>query len=58
VGNTGRQAHNGTCAPLLQVDERDDQGCTPLHFAADRGAEQAAQMLLAAGAQVRLPPFS
>lgn len=23
-----------------QVDQRDDQGCTPLHWAADRGSQQ------------------
>ena len=23
-----------------QVDQRDDQGCTPLHWAADRGSRQ------------------
>jgi ankyrin repeat protein len=35
------------------VDERDDQGCTALHFAADRGCDATARQLLSAGAQVQ-----
>lgn len=34
------------------VDSRDDQGCTALHFAADRGQMQMLQLLLAAGANI------
>lgn len=34
------------------VDCRDDQGCTPLHFAADRGLAPIAQLLLDHGADV------
>ncbi|KAL3160023.1 hypothetical protein ABBQ38_010409 [Trebouxia sp. C0009 RCD-2024] len=35
-----------------QVDQRDDQGCTPLHWAADRGSQQVIKTLLAHGADV------
>ena len=36
----------------LDVDVRDRQGCTSLHFAADRGQAGVAAVLLARGADV------
>ena len=43
-----RALHDGA-----DVDQRDAQSCTPLHFAADRGVLAVLQLLLAAGADVR-----
>jgi ankyrin repeat protein len=34
------------------VDSRDSEGCTALHFAADRGQPEAVMLLLAAGADI------
>jgi hypothetical protein len=52
-------AGKGDCAGLNRllaagtaVDERDDIGCTALHFAADRGSLEAMALLLDAGAEV------
>lgn len=43
-----RQLDSGLCG----VNDRDENGCTPLHFAADRGQLRAMQLLLARGADL------
>jgi ankyrin repeat protein len=48
----GGSKRSAAAAPQPTVDARDESGCTPLHFAADRGQAVAAQLLLAAGADV------
>lgn len=52
AGQDDIEAISELLASGVDVNARDDEGCTALHFAADRGAAGAAQLLLSAGADV------